>query len=59
MSPITTVNGDSIAPLEEISSSELARTMSNFVFEVRKRDGSEFPPDSIHHIVSGVQRFIR
>ena len=54
-----TVNGDSIAPLEEISSAELARTMSNFVFGVRKRDGSEFPPDSIHHIVSGVQRFIR
>ena len=54
-----TVNGDSIAPLEEISSAELARTMSNFVFGVRKRDDSEFPPDSIHHIVSGVQRFIR
>ena len=53
-----TVNGDSTAPLKEISSAELACTMSNFVFVVRKRDGSEFPPDSIHHIVSGVQRFI-
>ena len=51
--------GDSIAPLNVISPAELAQHLSNFVFEVRKRDGSEFPPDSIHHIVSGVQRFVR
>lgn len=51
--------GHSIPPLEGITVEELAHHMSSFVFEIRKRDGSEFPPDSIHHIVSGLQRFVR
>ena len=33
--------------------------MTNFVFEICKRDGSEFPPQTVHHIVSGLQRFVR
>lgn len=36
----------------------LAENLSSFIFEVRKQDGSEFPPDSLHHIVSGIQRFL-
>lgn len=51
--------GDTIPPLDSISSADFAHHMSNFVFEIRKKDGSEFPPDSLHHLVSGLQRFVR
>ena len=54
-----TTYGDSIASLETISPKDLAHHMTNFVFEIRKRDGSEFPPQTVHHIVSGLQRFVR
>ena len=54
-----TACGDSIASLMTISPKELAHHMSNFIFELRKKDGSEFPPNTVHHIVSGTQRFVR
>ena len=47
-----------IPPLIELSTADLANYLSHFTFEVRKKDGSEFPPDSLHHIVSGIQRYI-
>ena len=43
----------------ELYTADLANYLSHFTFEVRKKDGSEFPPDSLHHIVSGIQRYIR
>ena len=43
----------------ELSTADLANYLSHFTFEARKKDGSEFPPDSLHHIVSGIQRYIR
>ena len=46
----TTMYGDSISSLDKISAEELAHHISNFVFEICKKDGSEFPPDSIHHM---------
>ena len=33
--------------------------MSLFIFEVRKIKGEEFPPNTLVHLVSGVQRYIR
>ena len=50
-----------IPPLDqpELTAKTLAENMSSFIFEVRKQDGSEFPPDSPHHIISGIQRFLR
>ena len=54
-----TTYGDSISSLETIYPKDLAHHMSNFVFKIHKRDGSEFPPDTVHHIVSGLQRFVR
>ena len=33
--------------------------MSRFVLEVRKKDGTPYPPNSLHHIVCGIMRFIR
>ena len=38
---------------------DLASHLCNFIFEVRKKTGEEFPPKSLHHIVSGLQRHIR
>ena len=58
-SHLATKYGDTIPSLNEITTAELSHHMSNFVFEIRKKDGSEFPPDSIHHIVSGLQRHVR
>ena len=51
--------GDAIPPLDEITITDLADYLSSFVYEVRKQDGSEFPPESLHHIVSALQRFLR
>lgn len=51
--------GDTIPSLNEITTAELAHHMSNFVFELqKKKHGSEFPPESIHHIVSGLQHHV-
>ena len=38
---------------------ELATHLCNFVFEVRKKTGEEFPPKSLHHRVSDIQQYIR
>ena len=32
--------------------------LSCFVLEVRKKDGTEYPPDTLYHIVCGVMRFL-
>ena len=50
---------DSIASLKATSLKELALHMSNFIFELRKKDGSEFSPNTVHHIVGGIQHFVR
>ena len=51
--------GEAISPIEDLSIDELANLLRRFIFEVRKQDGSEFPPNSLHHIVSGIQRYIQ
>ena len=48
-----------ISPIEELPTGELVHHLCRFIFEVRKQDGSEFPPNSLHHIVSGIQGYIR
>ena len=49
--------GDSVASLETISPKNFAYHIT--VFEICKRDGSEFPPQTVHHIVGGLQHFVR
>ena len=34
-------------------------TLAQPIFEVRKVDGTEYPPNSLHHIVTGLQRHLR
>lgn len=47
---------ESILDIEERQINEL---MAQFVQEVRRKDGKEYPPGSITSIVSAVQRFLR
>ena len=51
--------GETISPIEELPTGQLANHLCRFIYEIRKQDSSEFPPNSLHHIVSGIQRFIR
>ena len=52
-------HGDVIPPLSDLTSEELSKNLKCFIFQIRKNDGSEFPPDTLHHIVSGIQRYLR
>ena len=33
--------------------------MIRFVLEVRKKDGTEYPPNTLHHLCSGIARYLR
>ena len=54
-----TSTGTALPCLKDMTKSQLQHYMSCFVLEVRKKDGSEFPPNSIHHICCGIMRFLR
>ena len=51
--------GAAITPLTELNHSELDHWLTRFILEVRKKDGSEFPPNSLHHICCGLMRYLR
>ena len=55
---IKTTKSD-IAPLSELSHSELDYWLTRFVLEARKKDGCEYPPNSLHHICCGLMRYLR
>ncbi|XP_048775614.2 uncharacterized protein LOC125680217 [Ostrea edulis] len=50
---------DNVPLLTEMNSESLNYWMQRFVLEVRKQDGSEYPPRSLYYIVCGLLRFIR
>ena len=50
---------DTIPPLSEISTKQLQYWMCRFVLEVRKKEGAEFPPNTLHHICCGIMRYVR
>ena len=39
--------------IEAMDNEQLRYWLSRFIFEVRKRDGSEYPPNTLHHICCG------
>ena len=51
--------GTRILPLTEVTNAEMQYRLSQFIGEVRKRDGSVYPPNTLHHIVCGVMRYLR
>ena len=54
-----TVTGVKIVPLIELSESELNHQLTSFILEVRKKDGSLYTPNSLHHLVAGLVRDLR
>jgi hypothetical protein len=51
-------NGTVIPAIDELDLPILVSYPSNFILEVRKKNGNEFPPNSLYHIVSGLQRHL-
>ncbi|KAJ8270845.1 hypothetical protein GJAV_G00119940 [Gymnothorax javanicus] len=45
--------------LENMTLDQLGYFMSKFVLEVRKKDGCEYPPNSLFQIVMGIQSYIK
>lgn len=52
-------DGVVIPAIDELDLPDLASFLSHFILEIRKKNGDEFPPNSLHHIVSGLQRHLR
>ena len=38
---------------------ELNEALCRFLLEIRKKDGSEYPPNTVHHICCGIMRYLR
>ncbi|XP_065915625.1 uncharacterized protein KIAA1958-like [Dysidea avara] len=51
--------GTIIPYLKDITIPELNHWICYFILEVRKKDGTEFPPNTLHHICCGVLRYLR
>jgi hypothetical protein len=51
-------HGHAIAPLEEQNIFGFGSQPEFIHFGSEEKDGSEFPPDTLHHTVSGIQRFL-
>ena len=51
--------GENILPKEQMTLPDLEKRLCNFIFEVRKKNGDEFPPKTLHHLISGIQRHLR
>ena len=43
----------------KISISMLSRGLPLFILEARKLNGERYPPDTLHHIICGIFRFVR
>ena len=54
-----TQTGENIPSIETMTHTELTHWLSRFVVEVRKVDGTEYPPNTLHHIVAGLQNHLR
>ncbi len=50
--------GDCI-DLKTLQPTQLSHWLTRFVLEVRKRDGTEYPAKTLHHLCSGIMRFLR
>ncbi len=55
----TTTTGVAIQPLLQLACGELQHLLCCFVLELRKKDGTEYAPDTLHHICCGIMRYLR
>ena len=49
---------DKIPPLLQITTEKLQFWITRFVLETRKKDGTEYPPNSLYHIVTGLMCYL-
>ena len=52
-------HGNSIPGLTKLQPKDLQHWLVRFILEVRKKDGSEFAPNSLHHVCCGIMRYLR
>ena len=52
-------SGEQVPNIVEMESAQLQWWMSCFVLEIKKKDGTHYPPESLHNIVCGIMRFVR
>jgi len=59
----TTQENDYLVPqltdLWTAPKADISRALKHFIFEIRRQDGTEYPPNTIYNIVCGLARFIR
>ena len=55
----TFVVGPNIGILKTLCNFELSFWLSKFVYEIRKKDKSEYPPNSLYLRCTGLQRYLR
>ena len=55
----SSASGEHVPDIANMEITQLQRWMSRFVLEIRKKDGTPYPPESIYHIVCGIMRFVR
>ena len=48
-----------ITEIKNMTNHQLQHWLTQFVLEVRKKDGCVYPPDSLHHICAGLIGYIR
>ena len=52
--------GVTVLPLEDLDNVEtLQHWLCRFVTEIRKKNGLEYPPNTLHHVVAGIMRHMR
>ena len=51
--------GEQIGSILSLTPQQLNYWLTRFILEVRKRDGSQYPPNTIHHITAGIMRYLR
>lgn len=51
--------GSTLPTLLEMDKHTLSHWLIRFVLEARKANGSEYPPNTLHHIVCGIMRHMR
>ena len=53
------VHSSQIPPLTEITPPQLQYWLTRFVLEVRKKNSTEYPSQTLHHLCSGLLRYLR
>ena len=48
-----------ITPIIQMDKEVMKHWLTLFILEVRKQNGTEYPPNTLHHIVCGIMRYQR